>query len=527
MNCNGGGKQANCDEKSPEVPHLDSDSLSLGGDTNSINNTNTAPISNKRSSTVADCSKFQKKLKSMSSETNDCNEIITSSDLRRSTENNIDSQLQEEKDQYLRNELGTMEKEETVTEIIQRDESHPLQFWHCLDPLTELPEVSRITKLHIYDFDNTIFRSPSPNPDLLHEKTLEMLVAANKFSCGGWWANPLILKNVGEGWNIEKQRNWQGFWNEDVLDLMRLSNAEEDTLTVIMTGRRKEIFSEMLGELIASKKIRYDALILKQGEFSNTLSFKSQVIIDLLNHYINVKETVIYDDRRPQLNGFQKLLNEFTNKHRNDMVYHLVPVFMETYHLQPKRERELVEEMVNAHNEINNEELILKQSIYYTGYVLPVSERAKILKHIMQKLSPSLFSDKVLSFSKFHLDYIPISKNVVTKAVEDELEDHQTVSWEIIEIGRANDLFALRVVPKLNTKFFENKTFILPLASKLGRPVNKPLDDFNKINTWYAWEDTENSIFETELGRVMNFRVTHMKKRIRRNGATGSYSLYT
>lgn len=79
---------------------------------------------------------------------------------------------------------------------------------------TAIPSVK---SLHVYDFDNTLFRSPLPNSKLWDGRTASTLQSPEGFGTGGWWHNPVFLEATGEGIEKEEPRAWEGFWNEQIV----------------------------------------------------------------------------------------------------------------------------------------------------------------------------------------------------------------------------------------------------------------------------------------------------------------------
>lgn len=397
----------------------------------------------------------------------------------------------------------------------------PLMFWDCSN-ISSSPSTEKIRKLHIYDFDNTIFKSPGPNPSLYNDQSIGVLRNKDMLHGGGWWCNPLVLRNVGQGWSIESERQWEGFWNEEILELIEESNNDEDTLTVVMTGRKKKLFAGILLDLLESKEVRFDGLVLKNGEFDSTIEFKTQVIADLLNKY-EIEELIIYDDRKSQLNGFQEFLNEFINTNRlNNLIYSLIPVFLEPEFLDPKVERELVEDIIERHNmAIDNGEnstvlkkVSFKKSFLYTGYILSTESKVEIIEYLLDNYK-NVFTDEVLDNWRFQIEFIPISRSLLPKKLSNTLSAEPIIEWRITEIGFENDLIAIKLRPVEEIDFQEFKSLlpsILPICSK-GKSSQKSVDNFLTIGNWI--QIPNGIIVKAHFGPVMTFKIIpeHKKKK--------------
>lgn len=316
---------------------------------------------------------------------------------------------------------------------------------------------------------------------------------------GGWWYNPLVLRNAGEGWDVESTRQWEGLWNEDIIELLRLSNEDENTLTIVMTGRQKKTFTSLIMDILEGKELAYDALILKTGDFESTMSFKSQVLIELLQTYGKVEEVVIYDDRKSHLNGFQTLLNNYISSNNSKLIYNMVPVFTQPTFLDPKVERALVEETIERHNTVvaNNDptssvlkKVYFKKSFLYTGYILSTESKATLINYLTAKFEDH-FDEEVLNSHRFQVDFIPFSRSLLPKQVSNSLSNNPEVEWTVKEFGYDDEVFAVSLEPveKLNTEGFKHQLPpIMPISSK-GKSSQRPVDDFLKINNWVPIED--------------------------------------
>ena len=167
----------------------------------------------------------------------------------------------------------------------------------------EIPAISQVKAIHVYDFDNTLFSSPLPNPQLWNGPTIGFLQGYESFSNGGWWHDPNLLAATGEGMEIEETRAWDGWWNEDIVKLVTLSMQQKDAVTVLLTGRSEGGFAEIIKRMLASKGLEFDLICLKPEvgpnteRFSNTMEFKKTFFEDLVLTYQQADEIVVYEDR--------------------------------------------------------------------------------------------------------------------------------------------------------------------------------------------------------------------------------------
>src|SRR3712207_2723881 len=69
-----------------------------------------------------------------------------------------------------------------------------------------------LTRLDIFDFDNTLFKSPVPNPQLWDSHFLGLLMGYGRVGKG--WYHDLRTLELGE--QVESS-GWAGWWNEEVV----------------------------------------------------------------------------------------------------------------------------------------------------------------------------------------------------------------------------------------------------------------------------------------------------------------------
>lgn len=180
-----------------------------------------------------------------------------------------------------------------------------LKRWSCV--ARDLPPVSQVKALHVYDFDNTLFMSPLPNAKLWNGYTAGFLQTQENFINGGWWHDPNILGATGQGIEKEEPTGWAGWWNEHIVELVELSIKQKDTLTILLTGRGEDNFAELLKRIVASKNLAFDMICLKpqagpnNQTFTSTINYKQAILRDLVFTYTDADEIRVYEDRVKQL----------------------------------------------------------------------------------------------------------------------------------------------------------------------------------------------------------------------------------
>ena len=81
---------------------------------------------------------------------------------------------------------------------------------------------------------------------------------------------------------------------------------QEDVMTVLLTGRAQNAFTDTVRRMVAAKKLEFDMICLKptigpNGQrFTSTQLFKQALLRDVMFTYKEIEEVKIYEDRSKQ-----------------------------------------------------------------------------------------------------------------------------------------------------------------------------------------------------------------------------------
>lgn len=196
-------------------------------------------------------------------------------------------------------------------------------------PVKEYPASKReeITKIHIYDFDQTLYASPLPNTELYPPSTLRHIMFNVSLLGEGWFANPSILET-----SLREENSSMPKWNHLTTELVKLSLDEANVLTILLTGRKEEKFRSHIKLAMELFKKQFglvkgfDVVCLKPSRFETTMSFKTTLIKSFLDYYHNVEEISLYDDRSNHINQFKNFLTEYVEALRPSMIHNVIHV---------------------------------------------------------------------------------------------------------------------------------------------------------------------------------------------------------
>lgn len=81
---------------------------------------------------------------------------------------------------------------------------------------------------------------------------------------------------------------------------------QKDAMTIILTGRSESNFADLIKRMVASRKLEFDMICLKQQagpkgqRFSSTMHYKQSLLEDLIYTYKEADDIKVYEDRPKQ-----------------------------------------------------------------------------------------------------------------------------------------------------------------------------------------------------------------------------------
>ncbi|KAF1920544.1 hypothetical protein BDU57DRAFT_552904 [Ampelomyces quisqualis] len=396
-----------------------------------------------------------------------------------------------------------------------------LKRWSCDDK--ELPPVSDIKAIHVFDFDNTLFASPLPNKQLWNSATLGQLGSPDIFVSGGWWHDASILSATGQGIDKEEKRAWDGWWNEHIVSLVELSMQQKDAISVLLTGRGEANFSDLIKRIARSKKLDFDMVCLKPAtgpagqRFRNTMDFKQELLKDIIYTYRDAEELRIYEDRVKHTKGFRDFFFEFNRdlmagknqSSRRPIVAEVIQVAENATQLDPVAEIAEIQKQINAHNiqvKTGNAPpgtipYQIKKTVFYTGYMIASNMTDKLSSLV--NLAANAPKDDI----RFLANSILITPKPCPKSILDKVGGiGAKVRWKVTGVSCfENKLWAARVepVPKSAKFYSENPIPTVVLAiRKNGRPA-----DAARIVNWHPVPESQAYEFDSVVGEKQMLRI--------------------
>ncbi|KAJ2835992.1 hypothetical protein FBU31_001483 [Coemansia sp. 'formosensis'] len=271
-------------------------------------------------------------------------------------------------------------------------------------------------RLSIFDFDNTLFKSPLANPRLWDQRLIGMLQSTDL----GWYQDSRTL-------SAPYLQYTDDHWIRPIEELVQVESERDDTLVVLLTGRSHHAYRDLVLELISRRPhLRFDIIILKETltrqsplvsqvgfdtlDTKNppaplTFDYKMGVVEDAVAAFPEIKEIAMWDDRAHHCERMQLYLDALQLRHAGRIskaeVYHVPP---QTTFMAEDNERKLVYALVHEHNErvaaaaknrvalgigragdsdpLPVGSLVMKQYASYTGVILGRSSRGLLRRNV-------------------------------------------------------------------------------------------------------------------------------------------------
>jgi hypothetical protein len=143
--------------------------------------------------------------------------------------------------------------------------------------------------LHVYDFDNTLFRSPEPPTWWKSKKD------------GFWFNEPVSLDEPFIPVNPTND-----YWYTNVVREAKDSISSTNTWAIMCTGRGDNTgMRYRVAELLKGKGLDFDEVHLKSG--GSTSRYKAKLVFNLIKRYPNITSVEVWEDTQKNLDAIEKV----------------------------------------------------------------------------------------------------------------------------------------------------------------------------------------------------------------------------
>lgn len=374
--------------------------------------------------------------------------------------------------------------------------------------------------INIFDFDGTLFSSPEPNSAIWEGRLVGLLKNEN-IIFKGWYQDRRSLSFGPQ----EMQNGLENRWNNKLVNIVKRSMRDENTLTVLLTGRNYDEFHELITNMVERKGMRFDVmgfkptnniidwqkyyktniigkigrdmyeeLIMNQTitgtQKLKTKEFKMNFIKDLISHHPPPISINIWEDRPNHFKAFETYLEKLKSfgKIKEGTVY---KVFLPRIYLEPFREYEIVMEMIKDHNyrstQIHLGKIGIVRKIQYAGIFFD--------QQVIDKLKRIYPPPNVNGEWVFDGPYVLIKKNVSNEWLKSHCEGRGAiVTMKITGFGiYQNRIYCLRVSE------YENSLEKTPIGMRCGKLFSdcpEPFINFAHVKGTEGFHNTERINFD-------------------------------
>ncbi|KAJ2780248.1 hypothetical protein H4R18_003560 [Coemansia javaensis] len=219
-----------------------------------------------------------------------------------------------------------------------------------------------VQRLAVFDFDNTLFRSPLPNPRLWDDRLLGMLKSTDL----GWFHDARTL-------SAPYLEYTDRHWIRPVVELAQAEARRGDTLVMLLTGRSHAAYRDIVLRLLERcPGLRFDIVVLKETPTRQsplvspciaespdevpqsplTFDYKMGVVEDTIAALPAIREIAMWDDREGQCEKMQHYLDALAARSagwiRSADIYYVPP---QTIYMREANERELIHGLVARYND--------------------------------------------------------------------------------------------------------------------------------------------------------------------------------
>ncbi|KAH3668605.1 hypothetical protein OGAPHI_002359 [Ogataea philodendri] len=319
-------------------------------------------------------------------------------------------------------------------------------------------KVAGASRIHVYDFDNSLFYSPLPNPMLFNAESIELLTKnPDPMSKYNWFSNVQILQEVRK--NVSGEELWSSILSQLVVN----SHKNQDTLTILSVTRIPELFASIILDLLRSVQLdtKFDCILVNEDP-----NYLDWVISATASSFVGIQEISYYSPTN-QLNiSGVRCLN--------------IKVPFQTSYLLPQTEVSTVHEMLIG------EPFELRRSIFWSFYMLSPDSRQEVLRRtVTEEFIPSEDREELV----FEAEGVLIGKNQLSQAKLEELGGlSKKVVLGALSFGSIKGrIYAMRVL--INDSNAQSQTYLQPPAIVIARKPDVLLKEVEEITNWEITRD--------------------------------------
>ena len=156
-------------------------------------------------------------------------------------------------------------------------------------------------KLCVFDFDNTLFRSPITPPNWK----------------SNWWDKLVSLEPP-----VVPEKPDISWWNEQLLDKVKELSSNDDCYVILLTGRVEKTFKNRVFQLLEQVGIKNYFNFIGLNNKGDTLTAKKDYMSKFLDKDPRIDVVEFWDDRKIHREPFK----QWAEQNKLEFIHHLVEI---------------------------------------------------------------------------------------------------------------------------------------------------------------------------------------------------------
>lgn len=255
-----------------------------------------------------------------------------------------------------------------------------------------------LTNVNVFKFDNTLFKTPMPNPGIIQETNIGILTEEpDALSSLNWFNNTETLEPLAR----ESSEFLKSYTNQTLCELIDIKN--DNSINILYVNRIPEIFKDIILEIIKKLNLKFDLIYIKEETF-----YLNQFLFSIMKIYPNLKEISYYS------NNFNNYIVDKQNSNiSNNLIENFkIEVPFQFSYLLPSQERQLLDKIV-LKTRLNNTEnkLIISTGVFWSLYRLDFDSKMSLLRIFNDRKHIETSSNENFDALTFNCDGLLIAKN--------------------------------------------------------------------------------------------------------------------
>lgn len=306
----------------------------------------------------------------------------------------------------------------------------------------ERDKISSVKKIHIYDFDKCLLKTPEPNPLLFRKSGIELL-ESQQLTGGGWWMDTRVLQLLLNDDYCDQQMWEEKWWNRSLVDLAKQSFEDQDAFSVLISNRGHDDFQSLIKQLLARRQLYFDGYLLQRkfsGHYNRSiLEYKINMVLGLVSNFPAVEQIITYESNIKHGDKIRQAIEAYCLENKRDIFVNIVIANDWPVYYNPVQERNFVTKLIEDHNmelmtnpmsKVKIGHIEMSITVMSSQYTFDTVSLCKLGEFLQSRMAES-------QFAACHInDCIPINPKGVLPPDFEEYKG-EIVEWKLIKVSHS------------------------------------------------------------------------------------------